>query len=379
MNTHYDVIVMGVGAMGSAALHALAKRGYNVCGIEQFGIAHDKGSSHGESRLIRKAYFEHPDYVSLLHSSYDQWEQLEKRSKEKLFDKNGLLLAGEPDSTLIQGLKSCYSQHDLPHEKLNPTDAQKRWPNINLPEDVEIYYDPIAGYLHVENCVREFCRLAKQNGADIFNGEKVIRWQADSKNAVTATTDKRKITADRLIITCGAWASDALETLDLTLDIWRKVLYWYNTSDLKKFQPGSFPSFFIETDKGGFYGFPAISPEGVKIAEHYHKHSISHPDQLNRGVREREDTPVSNFVAQTFPLLHSSPHKSVVCMYTMSEDEHFIIDHHPDHKNVVIGTGFSGHGFKFSPVIGNILADLAINGSTEYPMDFLRLSRFKNR
>lgn len=376
MDTHYDAVVMGVGAMGSATLSALAKRGYKVCGIEQFGMAHDKGSSHGETRLIRKAYFEHPDYVSLLHSSYDEWEQMQEESDQMLFAKNGLLLAGQSDSMLIRGLESCYSQHDLPHDILSAGDVQRRWPHINLPENVEIYYDPIAGYLHVENCVREFYRLAKKNGADLFNEEKVIAWEADSENSVSVTTNKRTITADRLVISCGAWASEALQMLDLKLDIWRKVLYWYKTTDREKCRPGSFPSFFIETEKGGFYGFPAVSSEGVKIAEHYHKHSISHPDRLNREVSAGEDTIVSNFAARTFPLLQTPSHNSVVCMYTMSEDEHFIIDHHPEHENVVIATGFSGHGFKFAPVIGNILADLAMEQTTDYPIDFLRLSRF---
>src|SRR5699024_2247703 len=157
-STHYDAIIMGVGAMGSATLYALAKRGYHICGIDQFGIAHDRGSSHGETRFIRKAYFEHPDYVPLLHHSYDKWEQLEKLTEQQLFVKNGLLLAGKSDSSIIQGLNTCYSQHNLPHEKINAADAQKRWPNINIPKEFETYYDPIAGYLNVEKCIQELCR-----------------------------------------------------------------------------------------------------------------------------------------------------------------------------------------------------------------------------
>lgn len=376
MNIHYDIIVMGVGAMGSATLYSLAKRGYNVCGIEQFEIAHDKGSAHGETRLIRKAYFEHPDYVSLLHSAYDEWEELNEETGQELFAKNGLLLAGKPDSTLIKGLKACYSQHDLPHEKLDISEAQKRWADIHLPEAAEVYYDPIAGYLHVEKCIGEFCRLATQEGADLFNREKVTKWQTDTNRAVTVTTDKRTISADRLIITCGAWGSEVLQSLDLNLKIWRKILFWYDALDLTPFRPGTFPSFFVETDEGGFYGFPAICSSGVKVAEHYHKDIVSHPDQLNRTVNKGEDKPVSDFVSQTFPGLRTSPNKSVVCMYTMSPDENFIIDRHPNYENVVFAAGFSGHGFKFAPVIGNILADLAIDGSTDYPIDFLRLIRF---
>jgi sarcosine oxidase len=376
MNSHYDIIVIGVGAMGSATLYSLAKRGYKVCGIEQFGVAHNQGSSHGETRLIRKAYFEHPNYLSLLHSAYDEWEQLNEESGQELFAKNGLLLAGKPDSTIIKGLKACYSQHDLPHEKLDIEEAQKRWPDINLPEGSEVYYDPIAGYLHVEKCIREFCRLAAKEGAKLFNHEKVIKWQTNTNSAVTVTTEKRTISSDRLIITCGAWASGVLKSLDLNLEIWRKVLFWYDAPDLEPFRPGRFPSFFIETDKGGFYGFPAINSAGIKIGEHYGKQIVSNPDKLNQSVDEEENEPVSNFVSRTFPGLRTSPNKSVVCMYTMSPDENFIIDHHPEYETVVFAAGFSGHGFKFAPVIGNILADLAIDGSTEYPIDFLRLKRF---
>lgn len=377
MNTQYDAIVMGVGAMGSAALYALASRGYNVCGIEQFDIAHANGSSHGETRLIRKAYFEHPNYILLLHGAYDEWERLNDKSGQQLFVKNGLLLSGKPNSTLMKGLNACYTQHDLPHEKLELSEAENRWSQIVIPENHELFYDPIAGYLYVEKAIRQLCRLATNAGATLFTHEKVIDWQANDDGSVTMSTDKRTLSADRLIITCGAWAADVLQTLNIKLDIWRKVLYWYNAPDLTPFRTGTFPSFFIETKEGGFYGFPAINSTGVKIGEHYHKDSVSHPDELNREVKEEEDALVSNFVSNTFPGLNTSPNNSVVCMYTMSEDEHFIIDHHPRYNQVVIATGFSGHGFKFAPIIGHILADLSIKGDTSYPIDFLRLNRFE--
>lgn len=375
MNKHYDIVVLGVGAMGSATLYSLAKRGYHVCGIEQFGIAHDKGSAHGETRLIRKAYFEHPNYVSLLNNAYDEWEELNERTGLKLFEQNGLLIAGKSDSIVINGVKTCYSQHDLPHEILDVAEAQKRWPDINLPEATEVYYDPIAGYLHVEKCVSEFCRLAVDEGATLFNDEKVIEWEADSNSPVMVTTDNRTLSADRLIITCGAWASEVLQSLDLNLEIWRKLLFWHDAPDLDPFRPGQFPSFFVETDEYGFYGFPALSSAGVKIAEHYGKELVSHPEKINRRVNAGEESAVSDFVSQTFPKLRANPNKSVVCMYTISPDENFIIDRHPENENVVFGAGFSGHGFKFAPVVGNILADLAIDGSTDYPIDFLRLER----
>lgn len=379
MGNHYDAIVMGVGAMGSATLYALAQRGYNICGIEQFGIAHDRGSSHGETRLIRKAYFEHPDYISLLHRAYEEWEQLEKENSQKLFVKNGLLLAGKHSSRVIKGLRACYSQYDLPHEILSTEEASRRWPVINLPDGLEIYYDPVAGYLHVEECIRQFCRLATNGGADLFSNEKVIRWQADSNHSVSVTTDKQTLSADRLIITCGAWAVDLLQSLTLELQIWHKVLYWFTSQDLAAFHPHTFPGFFIETDDKGYYGFPAVSDSGVKIGEHYGKTILPHPDKLEREVTNGGTSSISDFVGRTFPKLQSNPHKTVACMYTMSTDENFIIDQHPKHKNVIFATGFSGHGFKFAPVIGNILADLAMDGTTGYPIDFLRLKRFESK
>lgn len=375
--SHYDVLVFGVGAMGSATLYALAKRGVKVCGIEQFGIAHSKGSSHGETRLIRKAYFEHPDYVSLLHAAYDGWRELEKESNRQLLTSNGLLLAGKPDSLTIKGLKACYAQHDLPHEILDENTVRNRWPDIQLPDGCTIYYDPVAGFIRAEKSIRTLCKLATGYGAALYTGERLRSWKLTGENIVEVSTSQRTLTADRLVITCGAWAADVLQTLDLNLKVQRKILCWYgtNSSDSAGFQPENFPNFFVETDQGGFYGFPTVG-SGVKIGEHYHAGEVTHPDNIQRKVAKNEDKPVSEFVAQTFPKLQPVPIKHTVCMYTMSEDSHFILDHHPHHKNVVIAAGFSGHGFKFAPVIGNILADLATDGTTNMPIDFLRLSRF---
>ena len=374
-DSHYDAIIIGIGAMGSATLYKLASRGYDICGIEQFNIAHNKGSSHGETRLIRKAYFEHPDYVSLLHKAYEEWEKLDEQSNQSLFTKNGMLLAGTHDSSLIQGLAACYSEHDLPHEVMDVTEAQQRWPQIKLPDNVEVYYDPIAGYLRVEECVHQFCRLATENGADLFTNEKVTDWSSNN-GTFRITTDKRTLFTERLIITCGAWSKAFLNNINLKLGVLRKVLFWYDTDDLKPFQPVSFPSFLIESDGNGFYGFPAINDAGVKVGEHYQKQLVSHPDNLDRKIHKKEVKPFSNFVEQTFPLLNTYPSKGEVCMYTMTKDEHFIIDRHPDYKNVVIGAGFSGHGFKFAPVIANILTDLVIDGTTTYPIELFQLSRF---
>ena len=371
----YDIVVLGVGGMGSATLYTLAKRGLKVCGIEQFGVAHDRGSSHGETRLIRKAYFEHPDYIPLLNRAYDLWYEVEREADEQLFVKNGLVLAGKPDSEVIKGLDFCYEKHDLPHEKLTVDEAKKRFPQFHLPEDFVVYFDPIAGFLHVEKSVEQFAKLGQKNSATLYTNEKVLNWQAN-QNHVSIKTGQREILTNKLIITTGAWANREMLSLGIDFDIWRKVLFWYDSPEIANYKLDGFPSFYVELDFGGFYGFPAINDMGLKIGEHQIPGITSRPDELTRALMPNDEPVVLRFFEKVFPRFQPARTNFTVCMYTITPDFNFILDVHPEHENVIIGAGFSGHGFKFAPVIGEILADLAIDGSTSHPIDFLRLTRF---
>ncbi|MFQ5709971.1 MAG: N-methyl-L-tryptophan oxidase [bacterium] len=371
---HFEIIVLGVGGMGSAALYDLAKRGLKVCGVEQFGVAHDRGSSHGDTRIIRKAYFEHPDYMPLLERTYELWQSLQEASGQQLAVNNGLVVVGQPESQTIRGLEACYKKHALPHERLSRKEAGRRFPQFDFPAESAIFFDPFGGYLLVEPCVEQHTRLAVEHGAVLLTNEKVLNWHAENGHVTVATT-QRTLRADKLIITAGAWATQVLTDLGLELEIWRKPVLWYHTPHIEPYGPDKFPTFYFELSYGGFYGFPAIDTSGVKIAEHLHADVVATPEALNREFEAADESLILRFLSEVLPGFKPTLKKHSVCMYIKTPDDHFILDLHPVHENVILGAGFSGHGFKFAPVVGEILGDLAIDGTTSYPIAFLRLER----
>ncbi len=371
----YDVVVAGAGGMGSAALYHLARRGVRVCAVERFGIAHDRGSSHGDTRIIRKAYMEHPDYVPLLHRAYALWEELEAEAAAELFARVGLLVAGDPDSEAMRGQAACYQAHDLPHEQLDAAALAV----LSLPAAWRGFYDPLGGFLRVEDCVRRHVALAQKHGAKLYTGEVVLSWQREGEGVVVETTRRRLLTA-RLVLATGAWAVPELGRLGVAACVVRKVQLWYQGRGVEQYARGAFPCFFIADGERYFYGFPAEEPWGLKLAEHNVSHDpVADPLQLNRALTDGDQTPVRDFLARFFPALQPALSKYAVCMYSLTPDKHFVLDVHPECPAVVLGAGFSGHGFKFAPVVGEILADLALEGATQHPIEFLRLSRFAQR
>jgi sarcosine oxidase len=370
----YDVLVLGLGGMGSATLYHLAKRGLHVCGIEQFGVGHDRGSSHGAARVIRKAYLEHPDYVPLLHRAYELWEELEQRSGRQLFVKSGLLLAGPPDSTTVQGLNACYREHNLPHRVMSAREAMNEYPRFSLPDDGIAFFDPEGGYLFVEDCVEAHIAQAAKLGADVRLHEEVESWHVEG-DEVIVETERGTFSAPKLVITAGPWSSAVLGQFGVRLQVMRKVQLWYDSPNIEQFRGPDFPTWFVESGGEMFYGIPAIGDWGIKVAQHTGGQFVQDPNALDRSLRPEDETPVLEFLSRTFPDLAPRRTHFSVCMYTMSPDEHFILDHHPDHENVVLGCGFSGHGFKFASVVGEILCQLALDGKTRHPIDFLRLRR----
>lgn len=371
----YDVIVLGLGGMGSAALFHLARRGVRVCGVEQFGVAHDMGSSHGSTRIIRKSYFEHPDYVPLLERAYSLWQDLEQESGRELLVESGLILSGRPDSALIQGLDACYAAHQLPHERIAAEEACRRYPPFSLPPDHVVYVDPIGGYLFVEACVEAHVALAQRHGADVYLHEDVLEWEAND-SGVRLTTSRGTLRGGKLVITAGAWTRDLFDELAIPFTVLRKVQLWYDSPGLRGFRAGEFPCFYVDTPYGAFYGFPALSEQGIKVAEHSGGDVVDDPDKLNRGLESDDETKILRFLGETFPAFQPRRTRFSVCMYSMTPDQHFIIDRHPRFPNVVIAGGFSGHGFKFACVVGEILAGLALDGSTPHAIGFLGLDRF---
>jgi len=371
----FDVIVMGVGGMGSAALSHLARRGATVLGVERHGIAHDRGSSHGDTRIIRKAYFEHPDYVPLLHRAYELWHELEEGSGAELFDRCGFLTIGPPEGESIAGLEACYAAHDMPHDRLDNPQIRERFPQLRPDDGAVGFFDPLGGYLRVERCVAEHIARARAAGARLMTNTAVESWQARDDGVVVRTADG-ELTAGRLVITAGAWLAPELRRLGVAAQVWRKVLFWYDTAQHEAFLPAALPTFYVEKRYGSFYGFPSVNGRGLKTAEHLAATPIDDPAAVVRELLPSDEPPVQRFVRETFPDLPPQHMEYAVCMYTVTPDWNFVIDRHPHHPRVVLAGGFSGHGFKFASVVGEVSADLALDGATGHSIGFLGLARF---
>jgi sarcosine oxidase len=372
----FDAIVLGVGGMGSAALYHLARRGLRVLGIEQFSLAHDRGSSHGQTRIIRKAYFEHPAYVPLLHRTYELWGDLERHTGQKLFYRTGLLLGGPPDGMIVTGIQRSAREHHLDIQSLTPSDVSRRYPGLRVPPEHTALFEPDAGFLRVEACVRAHADAAATAGAQILTAAPVQSWSA-AADRVTVRNADAEHTARALVIAGGAWASRLLSDLHLPLEVRRKVVFWYETSHPCYEMQAGCPVYGFETSQGFLYGFPAIDDAGVKVAHHSGGQTVRDPSALDRNLYPEDEAPVLTFVASYLPSLRPRRLQHSVCMYTMTPDEHFVIDRHPAYRSVVYAAGLSGHGFKFAPIIGAVLADLAIDGRTDQPIDFLSARRFQ--
>ncbi len=370
----FDAIVLGTGAVGSAALSALAARGVRALGLDRFPPGHARGSSHGQSRMIRQAYFEHPDYVPLVLRSYDLWADLEQRRGTRLFQQTGLVEVGSLDGAVVRGVLESARRHGLEVERLSPRDVATRWPGLRVAESMSAVFEPRAGYLRVEECVRALADEAVSRGAELHTGETVVAWRADGDN-VTVETDRAVYAAARLVIAAGPWAAELLAELGLTLDVRRKPLYWYATSSSDYLVENGCPAFLFESPHGVFYGFPQIDSAGVKIGEHSGGRTVADPLLVDREIDPADQQRVEEFATACLPSVTMRCVAHTTCMYTMTKDEHFIVDRHPDHACVVFAAGLSGHGFKFAPVLGEALADLALCGSTDLPIGFLNCSR----
>jgi sarcosine oxidase len=375
MTATFDVIVLGVGGMGSAACHQLTLRGARVLGLEQFSLVHDRGSSHGESRIIRQAYFEHPDYVPLLLRTYDLWHRLEQSTDRPLFQQVGLVLSGVSTGETISGSRLAASRHGLVVEELTAVQAGNRWPALSFPENHSVVFEPRAGLLRVEACVQAHIYQAIQNGADIRAGERVLGWKSNG-TSVTVQTESAEYSAGALVVTSGAWAGECLRELGLPLKVVRKFVGWFPIQSGAYGADQGMPTYFFELPGGTFYGFPSLDGSTVKMAEHSGGQPVDQPSDIDRTMHAEDLVRLADFARSHLPGLSATPVRHSVCLYTMSPDQHFMIDAHPHWSNVVFAAGFSGHGFKFAPVMGEALADLALNRSTDLPIEFLRLNRF---
>jgi sarcosine oxidase len=374
----FDVIVLGLGGMGSAAAYHLAERGQCVLGLERFRPVHAFGSSHGDSRIIRQAYHEHPNYVPLARRAYELWRRLEQDTGTGILRQTGGLMIGPPRSSVVQGALRSAREHGLPHELLDAKEIRRRFPVFQPRPDETALYEDVAGFLRPEAAIEAHLRLAGRHGADLHFEEPVTEWFAHANGTVTVKTARARYEAGRLVLAPGAWAPDVLSDLSVPFDVRRHVMCWFQPlSNGAAFQPDLFPIYIWDVDGVNcFYGFPDTGGmEGVKAAMHSGGQSCN-AVSVDRKIHDQDVTEVRGWLQQFIPALNGTLIHGVTCLYTMTPDEHFIVGLHPRHPQVSLAAGFSGHGFKFSSVMGEILADLAMEGRTDHPVDFLSATRW---
>jgi sarcosine oxidase len=366
--------------MGSAAAAHTAARSRRVLGLEQFQPAHDRGSSHGRSRIIRLAYFEHPAYVPLLHRAYELWRELEARTGRHLLLMTSGLMIGAPDSEVVSGSLRSAREHGLPHEVLDAADIRRRFPPLTPGTGEIALYEPDAGVVFPEEAIRAHLELAAANDADLRFDERVEDWRVRSDTTVEVVTSRSRYEAARLIIAPGPWAPQLFRSERLALEVERQVLYWFEPAGgASPFAPRRFPIYIWDVGDGvQFYGFPADDEGLAKVAFH-RSAPITRctPDSIERSVSHAEEQAMRRALQPCLPALAAGTlARTMTCMYTMTPDHHFVIGSHPEHSNVLIASPCSGHGYKFASVIGEILADLAIDGSTRHAIDLFSPARF---
>ncbi|QYJ15964.1 Monomeric sarcosine oxidase [Rubrobacter xylanophilus DSM 9941] len=367
----YDAIVVGLGGMGSAAAWHLARRGHRVLGLERFGAAHERGSSHGRSRIIRQAYFEGPEYVPLLLRAYELWEELQRESGRDLLRITGALMIGSPQGELVSGSLGSAGEHGLPHELLDARRLRERFPALKPSPDEVALYEERGGFLHPEECVRAHLDLAAKRGAELHFEEPVLSWRA-AGDRVEVRTASGAYEAEHLVITAGPWAPELLSELGLPLRVERRVMLWFER------RPGaSVPVVLWEPEDGElFYVVPDGWRGGIKAAFHHAGGVPCTPETLQREVREEEASSLRKRLARHAPPLAGRCLDAKACMYTLTPDGHFVVSRHPAEPRVAMACGFSGHGFKFCGVVGEILADLISEGTTPHPIGLFSPGRF---
>ena len=380
MDRRADAIVIGLGGMGASTAYQIAARGATVIGFDQFEPAHSRGSSHGASRIIRQAYYEHPGYVPLLMRAYDLWRKLEHDSgDDNLLQITGGIYFGTPNSATISGSLQSAVQYSLPYELLDAAEIHRRFPIFQVRADEVAVWEQNAGFVRPERAIQACLQQATQGGAELHFNEPVFGWEVTATGIVRVTTGKGVYESARLILTPGGWAPEMFSGLKIPLVVQRHVMAWFNpVGGIGPFMPDQFPIYLWENNLHSiFYGFPAIDGPtgGAKIAMHTGG-DICTPHSIDRTIRPGDENELREQMSARLPALNGPLLSASTCMYTMTPDQHFIVGLHPSHTQVAIAGGFSGHGFKFVPVIGEILADLTLRGKTAHPINFLSPERF---
>jgi len=375
---NYDVIVVGLGALGCVAAHDLSARGLRVLGLDRFEPGHDRGSSHGETRVIRQAYFEHPDYVPLLRRAYERWADIETRTNRRLYHPVGVLEFGPEDGVVVPGVLRAAAQHQLQVEELSANEATQRFPGFSGLHDQKLraVFERDAGYLLCEPSVRAWAAQARSQGAVLEAGAGVTGW-SEQRGSFVVTTEAGSYQAEQLLLCPGAWAPGLLpsEVAD-HLRVRRKVLLWYGAAAVYGEDQGC-PVWLFELPEGIFYGFPVRDDRGLKAARHSGGLEIADPMQVDRQLHLQDHQQVDRFLERHLKgVAQAQPREHAVCMYTMSPDEHFIVGASQAHPGLWYGAGLSGHGFKLVPALGELLAQGIASGKDSCP-DIFSAERFQ--
>ncbi len=356
----YDVIVIGVGGMGSATVYQLARSGCRVLGLEQFTVPHAFGSSHGSTRIIRLAYSEGPQYVPLLRAAYRYWRELEEVSGESILVVTGGLDIGPPDSPKVENSRRSCLEHGIPFEELDGAEVNRRFPGYRIPESLRAIYQADAGYVRSEVAIRAHAAAARELGAEIVTESPVRRWEKRA-SGFRVETASGTYEAGKLVFTAGAWAGRLVPELAPLCQPERQTMLWTEPLNPAPFEPERFPIFVLQAPLGRYYGFPSDRGEGFKIGKyHLRVQPVPDPDRLDRECSPEDEAGVREGIAAYFPQANGPTRRMVACMFTTSPDEHFILDRHPAMDDAFIAAGFSGHGYKFCSVIGRVMADFCL-------------------
>jgi monomeric sarcosine oxidase len=379
MTRHYDVAIIGLGTMGSFAAVELAKRGLTVSAFDQFTPPHGRGSHSGGTRIYRLAYPEGTGYVPLAQRAGEMWERAEEELGTQLLHRSGVLYMGLPGEPFLSEVQQSAVTNQLRVETLSASEVRYRYPAFEIPEEYAGLFDVQAGWLDVDASIASSHVYARRLGVDIFCEKRVRGWDAPA-GEVKVHLENETVTASSLIITAGAWAGELLRSLQLPLRVKRKVLAWFDPLSPELFSPDRMPVFAFSENFA--YGFPSVPGLGVKMAEHIGGSYLASADHPVAPPGPADLDPLAAIAAKYMPRLaggyeqaRSRLRHSATCLYTMTPDDDFIVDRHPEFANVVFAAGFSGHGFKFAPLIAVALADLLQQGKTSLPVDFLSLDR----
>lgn len=372
----FDVIVVGLGAAGAATLHELAKRGARAMGIDRFTAPNDRASHHGESRIIRMAYAEHPSYVPLLGGAYTGWQALEQEAGIRLLHVTGSVHGGLPNGEEFTGAVKAAREHGLDYEILDARALEARFPAFQLPDNYRFVYQPQGGFIASEAAIGAYIAGAKARGSVVLENAPVDSWSSVDNHFVVDTS-AGQFRAHSLVLAAGAWLPRLVPELAPSLWIERQPVGWFDTQSSRHFAFGHFPVFTIDTELGQIFGFPEWQRPGFKIGIHHHLHEEVDPDDFERQMNARDEEILRSHVRFAFPSADGPLLNSSAGVYTMTPDEFFLFDLHPRYRRVALASPCSGHGFKFSPVIGQIMADLVLTGVTDWDISQHRLSRFE--